>query len=193
MIPTGECSAPRLYTPAIKPPVASQTATNNPLSLAQVLDGKIPFAPGPSKIPSEEYPTPTSDMKPAPKWVAAVCSTSPPGEAVELSEIDTNFDSEEDESEKATWAPWVASSNLETALTKQQDQLDPSQVFGQLGPLEMEAAFGVGKDQFPDETSNRMWRGTYALTSEEIRKDATARDKMKRDGCWSHEVSKIMM
>jgi hypothetical protein len=57
----------------------------------------------------------------------------------------------------------------------------------------MEEVFSRNKDRFHKfraRTSSANWSGTDRLTEEEVRKDAMARDKMRREGGWSYELGR---
>ncbi|RBQ66109.1 hypothetical protein VDGD_00647 [Verticillium dahliae] len=71
--------------------------------------------------------------------------------------------------------------------------MDPSQIFGPPAPLVMEEVFSKSKDRwhkFRARTSSANWSGTDRLTEDEIRKDLVARDRMRKDGAWTFEMSK---
>jgi hypothetical protein len=59
----------------------------------------------------------------------------------------------------------------------------------------MEKVFNKTKDRwnkFRARTSSANWSGTDRLTEEDVRKDMAARDKMRREGGWSYEMSREM-
>ena len=89
-------------------------------------------------------------------------------------------------------APWADSPALRKALM-QQETMDPMQVFGAPGPLNMEEVFSKSKDRwhkFRARTSSANWSGADRLTEDDIRKDLAARDKIRREGGWSYDLSK---
>ncbi|EEY14926.1 inner centromere protein [Verticillium alfalfae VaMs.102] len=114
------------------------------------------------------------------------------GESIELPEIDTDDEDEEEDDANFGAAAWVDSPELRRALTRQ-ETMDPSQIFGPPVPLVMEEVFSKSKDRwhkFRARTSSANWSGTDRLTEDEIRKDLVARDRMRKDGAWTFEMSK---
>jgi len=92
-------------------------------------------------------------------------------------------------------APWADSPVLRRALM-QQETMDPMHVFGPPAPLNMEEVFSKTKERwhsFRKRTSSANWSGADRLTEEDIRKDLMAREKMRREGGWSYELSKEMI
>ncbi|ROW09692.1 hypothetical protein VMCG_02211 [Cytospora schulzeri] len=92
---------------------------------------------------------------------------------------------------KASWADTPA---LRRELMRQ-ETVDPLQVFGPPAPLNMEEVFSKSKDRwhkFRARTSSANWAGADRLTEEEIRKDLAARDRMRREGGWTYELSREM-
>lgn len=74
-----------------------------------------------------------------------------------------------------------------------QETIDPMQIFGPPGPLNMEEVFSKSKDRwhkFRARTSSANWSGADRLTEDDIRKDLAARDKMRKEGGWSYDLSK---
>ncbi|OTB08081.1 hypothetical protein M426DRAFT_317186 [Hypoxylon sp. CI-4A] len=182
----------------------SQIKAAHPLDMAQVSKGHIPFAPNPNAAgPSYKTPARPQGMaaaKSTAKSVAKSATRSSPrfqnGESIELPEINT--DDEDDEYEDSgshLIASWADSPNLRRALVEQESK-DPFEVFGAPGPLNMEEVFAKSKDRFHKfraRTSSANWSGSDRLTEEDIRKDLAARDKLRRDGGWSYEMSKDMV
>ncbi|KAI1386342.1 uncharacterized protein F4822DRAFT_409703 [Hypoxylon trugodes] len=178
----------------------SQMKAAHPLDMAQVSKAHIPFAPNPNPA-GPSYKTPAR-----PQGVAATKSTaksatrSSPrfqnGESIELPEINTDDEDDEyDDGGKDTIASWADSPNLRQALVEQEAQ-DPFQVFGAPGPLNMEEVFAKSKDRFHKfraRTSSANWSGPDRLTDEDIRKDLAARDKIRREGGWTYEMSRDMV
>ncbi|KAG5926625.1 hypothetical protein E4U42_003105 [Claviceps africana] len=192
-------SAPNLFKATLSSQHASQTKAAHPLDLAQISKGAIPFQPTPNAAGSA-YKTPArSGPAAAAKSTAKSGARSSPrfqnGEAIELPEIQTDDESEDDESHGAIVAPWADSPDLRKALMRQ-ETMDPSQIFGPPAPLNMEEVFNKSKDRFHKfraRTSSANWSGADRLTEEDIRKDLLARDKLRRDGGWSYEMSKDML
>lgn len=117
------------------------------------------------------------------------------GDNIELPEIQTDDedDDEDDEAKGLGVASWADTPELRRELMKQETQ-DPLQIFGPPAPLKLEEVF-KNKDRwnkFRSRGSSANWGGTDRLTEEEIRKDMAAREKMRRDGGWSYELSKDM-
>ena len=116
--------------------------------------------------------------------------------SIELPEINTDDeDSDSDDGGgggKDLMAAWADSPELRRALVEQESK-DPFQIFGAPGPLNMEEVFAKSKDRFHKfraRTSSANWSGLDRLTDEDIRKDLAARDKMRREGGWTYEMSK---
>ncbi|KAI1768793.1 hypothetical protein GGR53DRAFT_353553 [Hypoxylon sp. FL1150] len=177
-----------------------QIKAAHPLDMAQVSKGPIPFAPNPNPAGSS-YKTPGRPQGIAASKSAAKSATrSSPrfqnGESIELPEINTDDeDSEYDDGGANLVASWADSPNLRKALVEQETQ-DPFQVFGAPGPLNMEEVFAKSKDRFHKfraRTSSANWSGSDRLTEDDIRKDLAARDKMRRDGGWTYEMSRDMV
>lgn len=122
----------------------------------------------------------------------------PKGDNIELPEIQTDSEEEDDsEDEDATGgfrAPsWVASPALRDLLTSQQ-LVDPETVFGPIGELRMEEVFkNGGKNgdrlkRFRDRGSSAAWVETGdAVTSAEKRRDMEMRERVVREGGWRYE------
>ena len=162
--------------------------------MAQVSKGAIPFAPNPSQ-PAHPHKTPARPAGPAVAKSAAKSATrSSPrfqnGETIDLPEIDT--DDEDDDDAHIGVAAWADSPDLRKALMRQ-ETVDPMQIFGAPGPLNLEEVFNKSKDRwhkFRARTSSANWSGSDRLTEDDIRKDLQARDKMRREGGWSYELGK---
>jgi hypothetical protein len=171
-------------------------AAAHPVDLAQFSKGAIPFAPNPNppatKTPARPGLAP--GVKSAVKSASRMSPRFQNGDSIELPEIHTD-DEDEDEDEgpdAALAAAWANSPDLRRALM-QQETMDPSQIFGVPGPLIMEEVFNKSKDKwhkFRARSSSANWSGTDRLTEDDIRKDLAARDKLRRDGGWTYELSK---
>lgn len=141
-------------------------------------------------------PAGVKGTKPAAKSAARSSPRFQNGENIELPEIQTDDEDDEDDEDdkglgKASWADTPA---LRRELMRQ-ETVDPLQVFGPPAPLNMEEVFSKSKDRwhkFRARTSSANWAGADRLTEEEIRKDMAARDKMRREGGWTYELSKEM-
>ncbi|KAI1461392.1 hypothetical protein F4805DRAFT_413942 [Annulohypoxylon moriforme] len=178
----------------------SHMKTAHPLDMAQLSKGPIPFAPNPNAAGSS-FKTPARPQGVAGAKSAAKSATrSSPrfqnGESIELPEINTDDEDDSDDGGGGDMiASWADSPNLRQALVEQEG-VDPFQVFGAPGPLNMEEVFAKSKDRFHKfraRTSSANWSGSDRLTEEDIRKDLAARDKIRRDGGWSYEMSRDMV
>ncbi|RPB20634.1 hypothetical protein L211DRAFT_760985, partial [Terfezia boudieri ATCC MYA-4762] len=94
-------------------------------------------------------------------------------DGIELPEIPTdNSDSFEgpSKSSRFTVPHWAASPELKQALVAQQT-MDPEEVFGPIGPLQMEEIFrgsgAQGKARFRNRSSSANWSTGDKLTREE--------------------------
>lgn len=180
------------------PVAANYTKNGHPLDMAQVTKGHIPFASSSQAAgPSHKTPARPAGVM-ATKSAAKSATRSSPrfqhGDNIELPEIQTDDeDEEEDETRALAQASWADTPELRRELMKQ-ETIDPMQVFGPPAPLKLEEVF-KNKDRwnkFRARTSSANWSGTDRLTEDEIRKDIAAREKMRRDGGWSYELSKDM-
>ncbi|KAI2624264.1 hypothetical protein GGR54DRAFT_595785 [Hypoxylon sp. NC1633] len=176
-----------------------QIKATHPLDMAQVSKAPIPFAPNPNPAgPSHKTPARPQGVA-AVKSAAKSATRSSPrfqnGESIELPEINTDDEDDEyDDGGKDMAASWTDSPELRRALVEQETK-DPFQVFGAPAPLNMEEVFAKSKERFHKfraRTSSANWSGSDRLTEEEIRKDLAARDKMRRDGGWTYEMSRDM-
>ena len=188
---------------------------SHPLAMAQVSKGAIPFAPDPGGLGSSSAAVQQHKTPARPPQNAAVnksaAKSSPRyqnGELIELPEIQTDDEDEDDEDGDGDShqrgqnqnaggklvAPWADSPALRSALV-QQETMDPGQIFGPPVPLVMEEVFNVRKDRwrkFRARTSSANWSGVDRLTEDDIRKDMAARDKLRREGGWTYELSRDM-
>lgn len=199
---SGYAPAPSSATRDIfKAPAApQQQKAVHPQDLAQVSKAHIPFASShhtagvAHKTPAK--PAGVMGTKSAAKSAARSSPRFQNGENIELPEIQTDDEDEEDEEDgkglgKASWADTPA---LRRELMRQ-ETVDPLQVFGPPAPLNMEEVFSKSKDRwhkFRARTSSANWAGADRLTEEEIRKDLAARDRMRREGGWTYELSREM-
>lgn len=150
----------------------------------------------PSGVPGNKFKTPARPAQ-APKS-AKSSPAYPKGDNIELPDIQTDSEEEEDSEDEATGgfrAPsWVASPALRELLTQQQ-LVDPETVFGPIPDLKMEEVFKGGKNpdrvkKFRDRGSSARWVETGdAVTSAEKRRDMEKREKFARDGGWRYEPS----
>lgn len=177
-----------------------------------------PSLPPPSKTPKEKSShKPKSALKTpnAPADGKRVFSPMK-GDGIELPEIPTDseddysssYDSDSDDNR--SWAhskgsgegggnakgkfpipDWAESPALKQALVAQQT-MDPEQVFGPIGPLQMEEIFRgsgpQGKARFRNRSSSANWSMGDKLTREEIEQDLRARERMIERGGWEMGV-----
>lgn len=168
--------------------------------MAQISKAHIPFASS-HHAAGAAHRTPAKPVSvKATKSAAKSAARSSPryqnGEHIELPEIQTDDedDDEDDEDKVLGKASWADTPALRRELMRQ-ETVDPLQVFGPPAPLNMEEVFSKSKDRwhkFRARTSSANWAGADRLTEEEIRKDLAARDRMRREGGWTYELSKEM-
>lgn len=189
-----------LFKPSVTGQHGMQAKAAHPLDMAQVSKGTIPFAPNPGSSNSQggaaaPYRTPGRPGAGA-SAIPKSAKSSPRfqnGELIELPDIETDDDSDDGDGRMPV-AAWADSPQLRAALLAQ-ERVDPMQVFGPPAPLNMEEVFSKSKDRwhkFRARTSSANWSGADRLTEEDIRKDMAARDRMRREGGWSYELSKEM-
>ncbi|KAH0497026.1 hypothetical protein TgHK011_004362 [Trichoderma gracile] len=186
-----------LFKAAVTSQHHSHAKAAHPLDMAQISKGPIPFAPG-SNAAGSSHKTPARPGQLA-SVKGSVRKASPrfqTGDSIELPEIQTDDDEDDDdEGGGMTVAAWADSPDLRRALMRQ-ESMDPTQIFGPPAPLIMEEVFSKSKDKwhkFRQRTSSANWSGLDRLTEDDIRKDMAARDKLRRDGGWSYEMSKDML
>lgn len=178
-----------------------QMKAAHPLDMAQISKGAIPFAPNPNPA-GPAYKTPArpgavNGVKSAAKSAQRSSPRFQNGDNIELPEIQTDDeDEDEDDAPRSGIAPaWTDSPDLRRALMRQ-ETMDPSLIFGPPAPLNMEEVFSKSKDKFHKfraRTSSANWSGADRLTEEDIRKDLAGRDKIRREGGWSYDISKDMI
>ncbi|KAF4627190.1 hypothetical protein G7Y89_g10965 [Cudoniella acicularis] len=171
----------------------NQSKPAHPMDMAQVSKAPISFASSSSQAKAQPYKTPA---RPVGKANAKSAAKSSPqyqnGENIDLPEIHTDSESEDsDAGDKPGFATldWANSPALRDQLARQ-EPMDPAQIFGNPGPINMEEVFNKSKDKFTrfrDRTSSANWGGIDRLTEDEIRKDLEARDKLRRQGGWSYD------
>jgi hypothetical protein len=204
MFPSGYTNAPQqavtrdLFKATVTAQHNSHAKVAHPLDMAQVSKGAIPFAPNPNPAGlAHKTPARPAGVAGAKSAVKSGPRSSPRfqnGEMIELPEIMTDEDEDSEDDGHIAAAPWADSPDLRQALMRQ-ETMDPSHIFGPPAPLVMEEVFSKNKDRwhkFRARTSSANWSGSDRLTEDEIRKDLAARDKMRRDGGWTYEMSKDM-
>ncbi|TQN66944.1 Inner centromere protein-related protein pic1 [Colletotrichum shisoi] len=166
------------------------------VDMNQFAQGQIPFAPNPNPA-GPAHKTPARPMGATSTKSAAKATRSSPrfqdGEKIELPEIDTDEDEDEGDSHFGV-APWADSPDLRRALMRQ-ETMNPEGIFGPPRALNMEEVFSNKErwHKFRARTSSANWSGSDRLTEDEIRKDLAARDKLRREGGWSYEMSKDLI
>ena len=164
------------------------------MDMAQVSKAPITFASNPNAANSQhKTPARPGQLNGAGKSGAKSAAKSSPryqnGESIDLPEINTDSEDEEDEAEDFAKPKWTESPDLRRQLFDQ-EQIDPAEVFGQPGPLNMEEVFSKSKDRwhkFRARTSSANWSGQDRLTEDEIRRDLEARDRVRRQGGWTYD------
>ncbi|WXC48512.1 hypothetical protein QX201_008224 [Fusarium graminearum] len=172
----------------------------NPMDMAQIHKGTIPFAPNPNpagpayKTPGR--PGPVGGLKSAVKSAQRSSPRFQNGDAIDLPEIQTDDeDEEDDEPQPGTVASWANSPAIRAALLAQ-EKMNPAAIFGEPGPINMDEVFHASKERlhkFRARTSSANWSGNDRLTEEDIRKDLAARDRLRREGGWSYQLGRDMM
>ncbi|RDI89592.1 Benzoate 4-monooxygenase [Venturia inaequalis] len=153
--------------------------------IAKFANAHIPFA-NPSGSSNAQHKTPGRPLPNAALKSAAKSSPLyPNGDNIDLPEIASDS---EDEEEDFQAPDWVNSPALRELLSQQQ-LVDPEAIFGPIAPLKMEEVF-KNKDRhkkFRDRTSSANWSGQDRLTEEERQRDREAREKMMKDGGWTFQ------
>jgi hypothetical protein len=175
----------------------NQSKPAHPMDMAQISKAPIPFATS-STQGNAQHKTPARPAQ-APQGtkgksaIKSAAKSSPRyqnGDNIELPEINT--DSEDDDSDAGNEfvaMGWTNSPDLRKQLAKQ-ETIDPADVFGQPGPLNMEEVFSKSKDRFHKfraRTSSANWSGPDRLTEDEVRRDLEARDRVRRQGGWTYD------
>lgn len=202
-VPNGYTNAPpgatqNLFRTTVTAQHNSNSKAARPLDLAQISKGAIPFAPNPNAHKTPARPLAVNGAKSTVKQSA---NRSSPrfqvqhGEAIELPEIQTDDEDDDEDEAGPMVAAWADSPEIRRALMRQ-ETIDPSQIFGPPTALNMEEVFSKSKDRwhkFRARTSSANWSGQDRLTEDDIRKDMAARDKLRREGGWSYEMGKDLI
>lgn len=118
------------------------------------------------------------------------------GEFIDLPDIPT--DSEDDDDDHHNDIPkvnfsvpqWAESPELR-AILRQQQAVNPEEIFGPMAKLDMDAIFQNRTDKqahrFRSRTSSANWSGADRLTAAEIAADNEARQKMIAQGGWKYQ------
>jgi hypothetical protein len=165
------------------------------MDMAQISKAPIPFATS-SNQGNTQHKTPARPGQPphGEKSTAKSAAKSSPryqnGENIELPEINTDSEDEDsDAADEFVAMGWTNSPDLRKQLAKQ-ETIDPTEIFGRPGPLNMEEVFSKSKDRwhkFRARTSSANWSGQDRLTEDEIRKDLEARERVRRQGGWTYD------
>lgn len=177
----------------------NQSKPMHPLDMAQVSKAPIPFASS-SNQGNSQYKTPARPGAPHHGGKSGKSARSSPryqnGEFIDLPEISTDEEDDDDDDEPAKskdkFPPvsWAESPILRGLLVGQEG-VDPATVFGPPAPLIMEDMFSKNKERhagFRKRTSSANWSGQDRLTNEDIQKDLEARDRIRRQGGWTHDT-----
>jgi hypothetical protein len=171
----------------------SQPKSSHPMDMAQVSKAPIPFASS-SNQSNPQHKTPARPGAPTvvAKSVKSAAKSSPRyqnGENIVLPEIHTDSEDEDSDAGDFPVQGWTNSPDLRRQLVIQ-ETMNPAEIFGQPGPLNMEEVFSKSKDRwhkFRNRTSSANWSGSDRLTEEDVRKDLEARDKVRRQGGWTYD------
>ncbi|TDZ47729.1 Inner centromere protein-related protein pic1 [Colletotrichum trifolii] len=199
MYSTGHGSGPQsasrdLFKGVVTAQHNSTIKATKQLDINQFAKGEIPFNPNPAGPAHKTPARPAGGAAAKTTTIKKSATRSSPrfqdGDKIELPEIDT--DPEDEDEADGFVAAWADSPDLRRALMRQENQ-DPMKIFGQPPPLNMEEVFNTSKERwhkFRARTSSANWNGTDRLTEDEIRKDIAARERLRREGGWSYEMSK---
>lgn len=156
-------------------------------------------AAGPSAGPPSTFKTPgaKSASKLAMLKTPAGAKDSPiyqNGELIELPDIPTDSEDDEDDDystkDNFNVPQWAESPELR-ALLRQQQTVNPEEIFGPMAKLDMDAIFQNRTDKqahrFRARTSSANWSGADRLTAAEIAADHEARQKMIAQGGWKYQ------
>lgn len=115
------------------------------------------------------------------------------GELIELPDIPTDSEDEDDDyppKDNFHVPQWAESPELRQLL-RQQQTVNPEEIFGPMARLDMEAIFQNRTDRqasrFRARTSSANWSGADRLTPAEIEADQEARRKMIEQGGWKFQ------
>lgn len=158
---------------------------------------KIPFAENPNPPHHMQQASNQQFKTPLPSKLANPSRHQSPhypnGENIQLQEIPTDSedsDSSPDTAQKrqraASLPEWVQSPYLNNLLRSQEEFMDPDAVFGPVGSPHLEEMFRERAHKFRPRTSSANWAGQDRLTQEEIRRDAEARARIRKEGGWSY-------
>jgi hypothetical protein len=149
------------------------------MEMAKFANAKIPFADNPN---TTSHKTPVRSVRSSPRYQN--------GEEVELPEVPTDSEDEEEESNSFAVPGWVNSPYMRTALVNQ-ELVDPEEVFGPVGPLHMEEIFrdNARQHRLKNRSSSANWSGQDALTQEDIQSYMEERERLITNGGWTYKTS----
>ena len=175
--------------------------------LVQISNARIPFAeipnpPGTIHHPQQQHNTYKTPVRPqqlvqAQSYASAQShfksSPQPDPNNIELPEIHTDSEDDEDMSDDEKFIPpdWAASPALRELLTQQQS-INPESVFGPIGELKMDEVFKKTDPsrlrRLRDRGESALWKESGdAVTSAEKRRDMELREKVVRNQGWTYE------
>ncbi|CCU83173.1 inner centromere protein [Blumeria hordei DH14] len=180
---------------------SNQIKPSNPIDMTQIFKGPIQFATPSTQASLQSHKTPARAanlnnsnklvIKTVGKTAAKTSPRYPNGETIDLPEILTDSENEESEEETMRIRPgWTDTAEIQRQLALQ-ESIDPAQVFGQPGPLNMEEVFCKSKERFHKfraRTSSANWSGTDKLTEDEIQRDLEGRERLRRQGGWTYDA-----
>jgi hypothetical protein len=149
------------------------------MEMAKFANAKIPFADNPN---ATSHKTPVRSARSSPRYQN--------GEEVELPEVPTDSEDDEEESNSFAVPGWVNSPYMRTALMNQ-ELVDPEEVFGPVGPLHMEEIFrdNARQHRIKNRSSSANWSGQDALTQEDIQSYTEERERLITNGGWTYKAS----
>jgi hypothetical protein len=163
------------------------------MDMAQVSKAPIAFASSSSQANTQQKtPAGPGAGNGVAKSAKSATKSSPRyqnGENIVLPEIHTDSEDEDSDAGDFPVQGWTNSPDLRRQLLLQ-ETIDPAEIFGRPGPLNMEEVFSKSKDRFHkfrNRTSSANWSGSDRLTEDDIRKDLEARDKVRRQGGWTYD------
>jgi hypothetical protein len=175
------------FADAPNPPATAAAAAAAPTAQYGSQQHKTPGSKQLKTPGSQQYRTPGPAGKSSPQYT--------PGEHIELPDIHTDSEDEDSDDEKFEVPQWAESPFLNEAL-RQQQLVDPQQIFGPIAPLRMEELFKDNKDRLKKlrvRGSSAHWGGPDRLTDSERKRDQQARELMEVDGGWDYQHQKAAM
>ncbi|KZW02199.1 hypothetical protein EXIGLDRAFT_735681 [Exidia glandulosa HHB12029] len=158
--PPQELPAPPTFAPPAPPQASAPAQTMIPT--------KNKFPPAASQGPAKAL---QEQMQARVQAQIVAASGDPPPEDIELPEINSEYSDSDDEDRARTFDPpeWATSPRLKQILRDQQ-RVDPDEVFGAIREINLEDIFKGDKtrhSKFRARSSSANWAGTDGLTAEE--------------------------